>query len=127
MTVPLDTIRPADRARNSKITAEYIITFADAESRDTIKSYASGLASSAGQAGLRLDIPRCLNGSFKILNDHGLSMVKIYSREVKRNICFDDRNEDLMVDVKLPTLNNWHNITIEQAREARKARDTIEM
>ena len=126
-SVPLDTIRRADQARNSRITDEYVISFADAESRDIIKSYASGLAASKGQAGLRLDIPPCLKGSFQILNDHGISMVKIYGKEVKRNIKFDDRNLDLMMDIKLPTSNTWHNITIEQAREAKKARDMIDI
>ena len=77
-------------ARGSKITAELVVTFADVEGRDIIKSYANGLAESKGEAGLRLDIPPCLKGSFKILNDHGLAMVRIYGREVKRNIKFDD-------------------------------------
>ena len=31
---------------------------------------------------------------------------------------FDDRNADLMMDIKLPTSSSWHNVTIEQAREA---------
>lgn len=127
MQATLDTVRPADQARGSKITSEYIITFADVESRDTIKSYASGLAAAKGQAGLRLDIPPCLKGSFRILNEHGIAMIKIYGREVKRSIRFDDRNDDLMMDIKLPTSTTWHNITIEQAREARKARDAIDM
>ena len=46
---------------------------------------------------------------------------------MKRNIKFDDRNDDLMMDIKLPTSATWHNITIEQAREARKTRDAIDM
>ena len=54
-------------------------------------------------------------------------MVHIYGKEVKRNIRFDDRNEDLVMDIKLPTSSTWHNITIDQAREARKARDAIDI
>ena len=126
-TIPLDAVKPADQARHSKIQSEFVVIFADAESHDIIKSYASGLANSKGAAGLRLDIPPCLKGSFKILSDHGLAMIKVYGKEVKRNIRFDDRNEDPMMDIKLPTSNNWHNITIDQAREARKAREIIDM
>ena len=48
----LDNVRQADQARNSKIENEYIVTFADVESRDTINSYASGLAEAKGAAGL---------------------------------------------------------------------------
>ena len=123
----LDTVRPADQARNSRIKQEYIVTFADVDTRDAIKSYANGLAAFRGDAGLRLDVPPCLKGSFKVLNEHGISMVNMYGREVKRNIRFDDRNEDLMMDLKLPTSATWHNITIEQAREAKKARDAMDI
>ena len=126
-SVALDTIRPADQARNSKVVREYVITFADVESRDAIKSYAAGLASANGEAGLRLDIPPCLKGSFKVLNDHGISMLRMYGKGVKRNIKFDDRNSDLMMDIKLPTSETWHNITIEQARDAKKTRDALDM
>ena len=125
--VELDTIRHADQTKNSKIVKEIVVTFADVESRDSIKSYANGLASSNGQAGLRLDVPPCLKGSFKVLNDHALAMVKIYGKEVKRNIKFDDTNQDLMMDLKLPTSQNWHNITIGQAREAKRIREQLDM
>ena len=123
----LDTIRAADQARNSKIKAEFVVTFADVETRDAIKSYANGLASSKGEAGLRLDVPPCLKGSFKVLNEHGIAMVNIYGKGVKRSIKFDDRVEDLMMDIKLPTSETWHNLTIGQAREAKRARDALDM
>ena len=125
--VILDTVRPADEARNSKIQSEYVVMFANVESRDAIKSYASGLAAAKGAAGLRLDVPPCLKGSFKILNEYRIAMIRIYGKEVKHNIHFDDRNEDLMMDIKLPTSATWHNTTIDQAREAKKARDTIDI
>ena len=126
-SVKIDNIRHADQAKNSKVTSEVVVEFADVDGRDSIKSYASGLAIAKGAAGLRLDIPPCLKGSFKILNEHGISMVKIYGKEVKRNIKFDDTNQDLMMDIKLPTSTTWHNITIQQATEARRVRESIDM
>ena len=122
-----ESVKQAELMKNSKIKSELLVTFVDVECRDAIKTYASGLATAKGAAGLRLDIPPCLKGSFKILNEHGLAMIRIYGKEVKRNIRFDDRNDDLMMDLKLPTSSTWHNITIEQAREAKKARDNIDM
>ena len=135
MGVPMDaaveaefeSVKTAELMKNSKIKDELLVTFVNVECRDAIKTYASGLASSKGEAGLRLDIPPCLKGSFKILNEHGLAMIRIYGKEVKRNIHFDDRNDDFMMDLKLPTSTTWHNISIEQAREAKKARDSIDM
>ena len=32
-----------------------------------------------------------------------------------------------MMDIKLPTSSTWHNISIEQAREAKRARDMIDI
>lgn len=126
-TVKLDNIRKADQARNSRVVSEVVVEFADVEARDTIKSYASGLAAAKGEAGLRLDVPPCLKGSFKVLNEHGYAMVRIYGKEVKRNIKFDDTNQDLMMDIKLPTSSTWHNISIDQAREARRIRETVDL
>ena len=123
----IEQIKAADQARGSKIVSEYVVTFFDVDTRDAIKSYASGLAAAKGAAGLRLDIPPCLKGSFKIRNEHGIAMIHIYGKEVKGNIRFDDRNQDLMMDIKLPTSSTWHNITIDQAREARRTRDAIDL
>ena len=53
--------------------------------------------------------------------------MNIYGKEAKRNIQFDDRNDDLMMDLKLPTSSQWHNITIEQAREAKRVHDAVDM
>ena len=50
-------------------------------------------------------------------------MIEMYGKEVKRNIKFDDRTNDLMMDIKLPQSSKWHNITIKQAIEARKIKE----
>ena len=54
-------------------------------------------------------------------------MGRIYGKEVKRSIKFDDTNQDFMMDIKLPTSQNWHNITIGQAREAKRIREQLDM
>ena len=99
------------------------MTFAEREERDTIKSYARGLATAKGAAGLRLDIPDHLKGSHKILEEHAYAMIDMYGKEVRRNIKFDDRNENLMMDIKLPNSARWHNISMRQAIEARKVKE----
>ena len=122
--VNIDTIRQAvEQPARSRIRSEYIVTFADRESRDTIKSYARGLAESKGMAGLRLDIPEHLKGHHKTLEEHAYSMIDLYGRDVKRNIKFDDRTESLMMDLKMPGSSRWHNITVRQAVEARKIKE----
>ena len=124
--VKLDTIVPTAVTKRSKIRDEVLVVFADDEDRDCIKSYAAGLASSAGEAGLRLDIPPSLKGSLKILEQHGRGIQAMYGQQVKRSIKFDDRNDDLMMDIRLPGSTGWHNVTINQAREAMKVREEID-
>ena len=121
--VVLDTIKPTYPSPKSKIQKEYLVTFAEIESRDAIKGYANGLAESKGQAGLRLDIPEYLKGNFRILEEHANGIRSLYGENVKRNIKFDDINQDLMLDIKLPTSSTWHNITMAVAQEAKAIRD----
>ena len=122
----IDTVRISDQGQNSKLNQEVIVTFYDQDQRDAVKSYANRLAKCQGEAGLRLDVPPSLKGSFKILDDHGRALVQAYGRQVKRNIKFDDRNEDLMMDICLPGSQSWQNITIEYAREAIKIKAEID-
>ena len=111
----------------SKIHSEYIVTFTNIEARDVVKSYARGLADSAGKAGLRLELTDALRGSYKILDEHGRATRELYGEGTKRNVCFDDRNGDLMMDLKLPSSSVWHNITIDQARKTKETRDKLEL
>ena len=113
--------------QSNRIVDEYVVTFKEAEDRDAIKSYASGLADSQGLAGLRLELPEFLKGSNRILEEHGFAVRQLYGKETKRNIKFDDRNRDLMIDIKLPGSNKWHNVTAEQAKRTKKLREEAEV
>ena len=122
--VNIDTIREAvQQPSKSKIKNEYIVTFAERESRDTIKSYARNLARAKGEAGLRLDVPEHLKGTHKVLEEHAYSLINLHGKEVKRNIRFDERTENLMMDIKMPQSSRWHNLTARQAIEARKIKE----
>ena len=126
--VNIESVRMAVRGKeNNRITDEYIVTFREAEDRDAIKSYASGLADSQGLAGLRLELPEFLKGSSRILEEHGFAVRQLYGKETKRNIKFDDRNRDLMIDIKLPGSTKWHNVTVEQAKRTKRLREESEV
>ena len=125
--VPLDLVRPATQApARSKIRDEYIVIFADSEGRDAIYSYANGLATAPEDYGIRPFIPEHLKGSQRILQEYAYSARQSYGK-VKWNIKFDDRNNDLMIDIKFPSGTSWHNITIRQATEAKRIREEKEI
>lgn len=126
--VPIECIRKAVQGhKRSRIHSEYIITFTETEARNSIKSYANGLAGSQGMAGLRLELTDNLKGSYRILEEDGYSVRERYGKENKRNIKFEDRNKDLMMNIGLPESTKWHNITIDQARKARNLRQDVEL
>ena len=125
--VPLDVDRPATLApARSKIKDEYIVIFADSEGRDAVYSYASGLAPAPDNHGIRPLIPEHLKGSQRILQEYAFAARQSYGK-VKWNIKFDDRNSDLMLDIKFPSALTWHNITIAQATEAKRIREEKEI
>ena len=72
---------------------------------------------------MRLELTDSLKGSYRILEEHGLAVRELYGKDTKRNIKFDDHNRDLMVDIKLPGSVKWHNVTIDQARSAKRMRE----
>ena len=72
---------------------------------------------------MRLELTDSLKGSYRILEEHGIAIKDLYGSDTKHNIKYDDRNTDLMMDVKLPGNQKWHNITVEQARQAKKIRE----
>ena len=126
--VEIECVKKAVQSHpRSRIHDEYVVIFADTESRDAVKAYANGLASCQGEAGLRLDLTDSLKGSYRILEEHGLSVKNLYGQQTKRNIKFDDRTNDLMMDIKLPDSLKWHNVTIEQAKQAKKIREEMEI
>ena len=126
--VEIEHIKKAIQSHpRSRIHDEFIITFKETEARDAIKAYASGLATSQGKAGLRLELTDVQKGSYRILDEHGLAIKDLYGPETKRNIKFDDRTRDLMMDVKLPGNSKWHNITADQAKKAKRFRDDAEI
>ena len=118
--VPLDVVKPATLApARSKIKDEYVVIFADSEGRDAVYSYANGLATAPDNYGIRPLIPEHLKGSQRILQEYAFAARQTYGK-VKWNIKFDDRNSDLMLDIKFPASMTWHNITIRQATEAKR-------
>ena len=136
MQVPADLAREVEfesikkippGRQGARVHDEYVVTFKEVEARDSIKSHASGLASAQGNAGLRLELPEYLKGSYRVLEEHGFAVKQLYGKDTKRNIRFDDRNRDLMIDIKLPNSIKRHNITIEQAMKTKKLREEAEV
>ena len=94
--------------------------------RDIVQSYAVNLSKHRDKAGIKLEIPAHLVSSFRLLDQHAGALRARYPTGLKRSIKFDDAAMDLAMDVKIPTNNNWHRLTIEQVRKANLSRPSTQ-
>ena len=105
LLVPDTVVRNASitdiiRVRNSpqsSIYSEVLVSFGDYQERNYYHSKARNLAEfrddkGAPTAGIRLDIPPFLMGTFKSLSDHGYAIKAANGRETRRYIKYDDDN-----------------------------------
>ena len=105
----IETIEAIQQPRRSKITEEVMVRFHNAQTRDSVQSYAVSLAQYPGKAGLRLEVPDHLRGLFRQFEAHGAALKAEYG-SVKRSVRFNDETESLCMDVRLEN-TQWHRIT----------------
>ena len=116
----IEKIARQQQPRRSRIHSEVLVRLTSHLSRDVIQSYAANLASSNGNAGIRLEIPEHLVGLFKRFEAHAAALREAHG-QVKRSIRFDDTCRSLCMDVKL--LNTgWHRIDKECLAQITKNR-----
>ena len=103
------------------VNAEVLVTFVCPRKRDIILSHASNLApyvDGAGRptAGIRLEIPTELDGTFRLLSRFGTRLRARHREGTKRHIKFDDYEASLFINVKLPGDDRWTRISPATAR-----------
>ena len=107
---------------NTKIHLEILVRFSSIEARDSVAMCGGQLAEYIDEnrrplAGIRIDIPIFLTGTFKLLTNYGYKLRKLHGEGTKRYIKFDEANLSLYLDVKLPDCEEWFQITPTQAKE----------
>ena len=114
----IENTRRIQQPRRSKIESEVLVRFSDANTRDIVQSYALNLARHAGRAGIRLEIPPQLMGTFRLFEQHAGTLRQQYPEGFKRSIKFDDINRDLVMDIKVPTASKWHRFNRREIEQA---------
>ena len=110
--VPLDNPRiPVGNLNN-----EVLVTFFCPRKRDMLMSGTPNLASftdSAGRptAGLRLEIPKELDPTFKLILRFGTRLRARHGEGTKRHVRFDDFEASLYINVKLPGDTEWSRVS----------------
>ena len=107
---------------------EALITFKDIAERDFYFSKAKNLAPYRDEkglptAGIRMDVPPFLLPTFKLLSDHGYDIRSANGPETRRYVKFDEDNQSLLLEVKLPGQSKWTRIRPSQARSWSEEKD----
>lgn len=117
---------------NAKIHLEVLVRFSSYEARDSVSMRGGCLAEYVDNdrrplAGLRMDVPNFLNGTFKLLTSYGYKLRRMHGEGTKRYVKFDEANLSLYLDAKLPDSDEWFQISPAQARELEEQRDQLQM
>ena len=111
-----------DLPRDALCRNEVLVTFSSSAVRDSVVSHSANLAvcvDDGGKptAGLRLEIPRELSDTFKLLSRFGTRLRARHGVGTKRHIKFDDYAGSLYSNIKLPGDETWMRVSPATARE----------
>ena len=107
---------------------EAVVVFKSAMTRDLVLRASSNLSSYRDRngnptAGLRLEIPRHMKGTFNLLERYGHFMRQRYGKGTKTHIKFDEAELNLFTSVRLPGETEWARITPIFARKTLRNRE----
>ena len=108
--------------KKARLHDEVLITFPDKFTRDQIAGHAKNLAKKVDDngfptAGLRMDYPGHLASDFRLLESYGKYLRRTRGEGLKRNMRFNDDNESIYMDVKLPKEEEWLRVTPPLAKD----------
>ena len=114
--------RVGDQVAAGVVRDEVLVVFVSAEKRDVVMMSANKLAglvdpAGAPTAGIRLEVPRELLPTFRLLSRFGARLRARHGEGTKRHIKFDDFNASLYSVVKLPGDQQWTRVSPETARK----------
>ena len=109
---------------------EVLVIFKETETRDSVMGAASRLAgfvdpNGRPTAGLRMEIPKKLQNVFATLFKYGQMLRRRHGQGTRRHVKFDDINQSLYLNVKLPGDETWSRISTEVARRGLRARESV--
>ena len=109
------------RDAKKQIPNEVLVASIDPHTRDLVARHAINLAEAKGRdgkpnAGMRIEIPPFLGGTFKLMESHGHNLRHKYGPMLKRHVKFDDVELSMFLDVKLPNEEGWIRVTPDFAR-----------
>ena len=124
----IESITRAPSASGPGVRDEVVVVFKHPRHRDLVMGSAAKLApyvDGAGRttAGIRIEVPPFMQVEFRVLFKFGQNLRAKYGEGTRRHIKFDDVNQCLYLNAKLPGDEQWSKVTLELARKGLRARD----
>lgn len=110
----ITSVKRVPKSRTAKVVDEAVVEFGDIEARDLVRSSAYNLAGNT-KAGIRLEIPPHLMGSFQLLSNASYRLKQKFP-DCKRNIKFCDETGCLVLNFKTAEGSSWKRLNQDQAK-----------
>ena len=115
--------RPAEEnapGYNGPVYSEVIVEFAELNARDGVAGRGTRLggyvdAERKPTCGMRMEIPKHLVPTFRILHRYGMGLRRKIGTELKKYIKFDDFHRTIFIQIKPNRDAEWMNVTAEEA------------
>lgn len=109
---------------------EVIVRFKHNKDRDTVLGSVGKLSDCINEqgrptAGVRIQVLAHLQASFRSLFKYGQMLRARYGQGTRRHIKFDDTNQSLFLNAKLPGDESWSQVSLDVARRGLKAREVL--
>ena len=129
--IVIESIKRARTSPGGRTHTEIIVLFAYTSDRDFVLRQAKNLAQYVDKdglplAGINLEIPQFLMGTFKLLNDHAYHIKRKHGKSTRKYVKFNDDAMSLFLEIRLPGSDQWIRISPELARKLEAERNENE-
>ena len=107
---------------------EVVVVFTDKNKRDEAFAMRKNLSTYVDldgkpTSGVRIQVPHYLTPTFKMLEAYGHDLKRKHGKEFRWYIKFDDFERTLFLQIKIPNISEWIDISPEEARKSRRRRN----
>ena len=126
----IESITRVDIPSGPGAVNEVLIRFRDIAARDMVMGTAAKLANCIDNdgkptAGIRLEVPPHLQADFRTLFRLGQSLRSRHGQGTRRHVKFNDDDQSLFLNVKLPDDEHWSRVSVQMAKRSLASRPVL--
>ena len=124
----IESVGRAPSTKGGHAHNEVVVVFTDKNKRDEAFAMRKNLSTYVDldgkpTSGVRIQVPHYLTPTFKMLEAYGHDLKRKHGKEFRWYIKFDDFERTLFLQIKIPNIGEWIDISPEEARKSRRRRN----